>query len=313
MMPLSRAALRARISELEAELATVNAELVVCNQSNEVAEAEADAMRSVMAADAALIAELRQQLDECMDGGAVEPPPVALLKGAYGRDSSASGIDKMKAVGLNMVTASPDVATLDKLHAQGMQAIIWMGSYNRKAQEGLCEFERSDAWVTERVTAVRGHPAIAMYQVTDEAPGQMEVCPDAPGDMAARNALIKSLDPSKPTYLTCNTGHEWGPFAGTADIFGLVAYPVSNQAGYSATKIPSVIEKARVAGFERYIAVMQAFGNSWYRMPTAAEMQRQFDEWAVAPGYEGYMLYHWQLGNLENLPDHLAVIEGVNA
>lgn len=99
-------------------------------------------------------------------------------------------------------------------------------------------------------------------------------------------------------------------------MFGLVTYPVSvnakGQRRYNEQKIPNVIQKATDAELPRYGAVMQFFGNEFYRLPTATELQHQFDQWSESE-WTGYMLYHWGLADGDALTDHQAVIAAENA
>ena len=45
------------------------------------------------------------------------------VRGAYGHDASASGVDVMRSVGLDTVTASPYREALNELQSQGLKAI----------------------------------------------------------------------------------------------------------------------------------------------------------------------------------------------
>jgi uncharacterized coiled-coil protein SlyX len=315
---IRKADLKAQIADLEATVA------FQANQLNEdidtIAELNAtitdqaaqlagnvtllDASRSTITLQQQEIATLKATLAEL--DPIIEPP--LTVRGAYGRDQTASGFDVMRSVGLTTITASPDLATLDELEAAGMRAIVWLGSYDRAVPN---DFERSNSWVSLHVAAIAGHPAIAAYQITDEANGATDLG-KAATDIAERGQLIKSLDPTKPTYLTLKTGSPWEPFADAADIYGLVTYPISVGKGYNEDKIPGVIANAAATGLPRIVAVMQDFGNAFYRLPTADELQHQFDQWAAAPNLAGYMLYHWNLADLDNQPDQLDVLRRVN-
>lgn len=240
--------------------------------------------------------------------------PTDFVRGVYGRDSSPSGTSVLADVGFNTVTVGPSKADLDKLQASGMKGVVWLGSYNRGAQAGTCRFERDDAWIRSTIPAIAGHPAIAAYQVTDEPNKQS--CPGSPGQMRARSDLIKSLDPSKPTYLVVSTwdgveGYPYQYFAGTSDIMGLDVYPCTYDYGCRYSKIDDAITEAAKDGVKRYWAIIQDFSDSWYRSPSAAELQTQFDHWAKS-GMEGYFVYHWNAGSVEAKADHVAVLRTVN-
>jgi hypothetical protein len=82
--------------------------------------------------------------------------------------------------------------------------------------------------------------------------------------------------------------------------------------GYNESMIPTAIQEAQKDGVTRYWAVMQDFGTpSWYTVPTAAQLQHQFDQWAASP-MQGYVIYHWRLGDVEQRPDQMSTIAGVN-
>jgi len=242
------------------------------------------------------------------------PPPESFVIGAYGRDSSSTGTSTLTSLGFNTVTTGPFRAELDKLQAQGMKAVIWLGAYGR-GSAAPCQFERDDNWIRSVVPAIAGHPAIAAYQVTDE-PNYHE-CPNSPQQMKARSDLIKSLDPSASTYLVVSTwdgveGYPYQYFAGTTDIMGLDVYPCTRDYGCRFDKIDDAITQAAKDGVTRYWAVMQGFEDSWYRMPTAAELGTQFKRWS-ASGMEGYFLYHWNYGGLDQSGEHKDVLKSTNA
>ena len=239
---------------------------------------------------------------------------VELVRGVYGRDSSPNGTSLLSDAGFNTVTVGPSVAELDQLQAAGMKGVVWLGSYNRGAQEGECQFERDDAWIRNTIPAIAGHPAIAAYQVTDEP--NKQTCPNSPAHMKARSDLIKSLDSSKPTYLVVSTwdgveGYPYQYFAGKADIMGLDVYPCTYDHGCRFSKIDEAITEASNDGVTRYWAIIQDFSDSWYRSPTAAELQTQFDYWGES-GMEGYFVYHWNVGDVEDKADHVSVLAAVN-
>jgi hypothetical protein len=240
-----------------------------------------------------------------------QAPAAPAVRGAYGRDSSESGVDVMRSVGLNTVTAAPDVATLDRLQARGMRAIVWLGAYNRAVSDP-CAFERDDEWIRRRVGAVAGHPAIAAYQIADEPDASVGVCPNVVAQVRARAELVASIDPGAPTYLTISrSGYTYERWAPVVDILGLVIYPVSVR-GYDPDMIPTAIAQAEADGVGRYWAVIQDFGTpNWYVVPTAAQLEREFEQWS-ASRMQGYVIYHWTLGGIEDSPDQMGVLSGVN-
>lgn len=250
--------------------------------------------------------------------GAQDAPDPYFVRGVYGRDSSPTGVDLLSSVGFNTVTAMPYKADLDALAAKGMKAIVWLGEYHRTAR---CQFEFSDDLIRALLPEIAGHPAIYAYQLADEPTyARVAGCP-AVADLKERAALIKSIDPSKPTYVTMTTwdgkeGHPYQYFTDTADILGLVVYPCSRTwdewGGCQFGIIDDAIAEAQKDGVRRYLAVMQDFDDGWYRTPKADELKTQFDRWAGS-NMEGYFVYHWDWGHVEDMPDHVAVYEAQNA
>ena len=57
--------------------------------------------------------------------------------------------------------------------------------------------------------------------------------------------------------------------------------------------------------------MIQDFGTDWYSVPSADQLQRQFDQWG-ASSMDGYVIYHWSMADLDVRPDHLSVLAQVN-
>lgn len=239
-------------------------------------------------------------------------PSTPFVRGVYGRDASASGVATLKATGFDAVTVQPWRDHLDGLQRDGLRGLVWLFGYDNTT----CSFDRDDAWVRETVTAIAGHPAIVAYNVADEP--NFRQCPDSPAEIAARARLVKQLDPSKPTYVVVaawdgREGFPYQHYAGTTDIMGLDIYPCSYSAeSCKFSDIAVAAEEAEKDGVDRYWAILQDFADNWYRVPTATELERQFDRWD-GTGMEGYFVYHWNEGQVESRPDHLEVLRRQNA
>ena len=242
--------------------------------------------------------------------------------GAYGPDSSRSGYAMKRKIGFNTVYLGVTLggikgtlASLDRLRARGMKAVIWLGSYDRQVH---CGFERDDPWIKTVVAGLAGNPAIAAYQLGDEVNGRRTVdCGDVPAAMKARTALIKSIDPSARTYVTLGMFGEpdyfdYAKYVGSADILGLVIYPCVRQHPECVwAKIRKAIRAAKQDQIPRYWAVVQDFGNSWYRQPTRGELRRQLRIWRRS-GISGYFVYDWKVGGIDTKPGHRIVLRRSN-
>jgi hypothetical protein len=254
----------------------------------------------------------------------VAPPANAhrFNAGAYGSDSSRSGYAMKRRIGFNTVYLGVTLggikgtlASLDRLHARGMKAVIWLGSYDRQVH---CGFERDDTWIQTVVAGLAGNPAIAAYQLGDEVNGRRTVdCGDVPAAMKARTNLIKSIDPSAHTYVTLGMFgephyFEYEKYVGTADILGLVIYPCVRQHTECVwAKIRKAIRAAKHDRVPRYWAVVQDFGNSWYRQPTRGELRRQLRMWRRSR-ISGYFVYNWKLGGIDTKRGHRIVFRRSN-
>jgi hypothetical protein len=262
--------------------------------------------------------------------GALAPtPPSAsaatgpgFLAGTYGEDSSSSGYDIKRAIGFDMVYMpvtlggiKGTLTRLNALNALGMKAVIETGSFDRDVR---CGFERDDAWIRTVVTGLKGNPAIAAWQLGDEVNGRRtRTCTNIPDRMKKRTQLIKSIDPGAKTYITLglsgvNAPYEYEKYVGTADILGLVIYPcVVGKTSCLWDKITNAIAEAKKDAIPQYWAVIQDFGNSFYRQPTATELRKELDLWK-ASNISGYFVYHWKIGAIESKPSHMDAYKAAN-
>src|SRR5215210_9018554 len=172
------------------------------------------------------------------------------------------------------------------LAARGMRGFVWLGGYSNET----CRFRESDAWIRKRVSSIAGERAVAGYFIDDE-PLASE-CPTAPAQMKARAQLVKSLDPGPPTFIELYEVDELKRFAGTVDVLAFDHHPCSIRHGCDFGKIDEgIAELDRLA--VRYWGVIQAHGDGWYRVPTAAELHEQFEHWR-ASRMEGYLVFAWR-------------------
>jgi hypothetical protein len=250
-------------------------------------------------------------------------PASAFVSGTYGRDSSSSGFQKIHDTGFNTVMMSVNLGNITSsikelaaLQAKGMRAVIWLGSYDRAAH---CAFERSDSWTRQVVSALGHQPAIAAYQIGDEVDrARARGCTNIRDQIAHRSSVVRSVNPTAQTYvtITANDGTEAFPyerFAGATTIMGLVIYPCpKGSTTCNWDRISKAISQANADHVGTYWVVMQDFGNTVYRQPTATQLAEQMKCWH-ASRLSGYFLYHWDLGHLEQKPSHLQVLRNQNA
>jgi hypothetical protein len=218
--------------------------------------------------------------------GAARPAPRSYsVRGIYGRDGSPSGFHTLVSLGFNAIDSNPYAASIDPLAAAGAKGFVWLGGYSNPT----CTFNSSDAWVRSHVAALAGNPGVAGYFIDDEP--DAAACPSAPGQMRARSALVKSIDPGPPTFLVDYKVEQLKLWAGTVDVLGLDHYPCSIARGCDYAKIDAQAAEADRLGV-RYWGVIQAHGDAWYRTPTPEELHQQFLHWR-ATDMEGYLVFAW--------------------
>jgi hypothetical protein len=245
----------------------------------------------------------------------VEIRPVE-VRGVYGRDSTASGLGDLDGAGFNYVLANPSISQLDPLAERGMKAVVGLWGYDNQS----CSFNRSDRQIAPFIRRFRNHPAVGAWQLADEP--NAATCPGAPAQFRDRSDLVASLDPRHPTYVVVSVwnGRESFPFedfAGVTDIMGLTVYPCTRTRGCDLSLIRRAIQEVESDGVDRYWAVIQAFdgrSRTRYRMPSANELQAEFDAWAGS-AMEGYFVYSWgppAPSSLDDRPDLIAVLRHNN-
>jgi hypothetical protein len=223
-----------------------------------------------------------------------------LVRGIYDRDSSQTGFDREAGLGFTYIDSNP-FDDFDQLAVRGLKGFVWLGGYSNET----CSFTESDEWVRKHVSAIAGNPGVGAYFIDDEPDAAK--CPRAPADMKARSDLVKSIDPGPPTFLVTYKIDQFRLFAHTVDVLGLDVYPCSIQDGCDYTKIDAQAEVADKLNV-RYWGVIQAFGDDWYKLPTADELHREFVHWR-ATNMEGYLVFAWRHPDgmrslwLENHPD----------
>ena len=105
---------------------------------------------------------------------------------------------------------------LDLCREKGLLAICGL-------EKGFDEPDEGKAWLTERVNAMKDHPTVMGWFVSDEQP-----IADIP-KMRRRQEWMESLDPNHPTWFALDTVREARHYLGTADVMGLDPYPIPTQ------------------------------------------------------------------------------------
>lgn len=215
--------------------------------------------------------------------------------GFDGSDSSGSGYDVVQTYGANFTLSSwaLGVNHLNQLQADGMKGLVWLGAYLE-----TCQWELPDSTIISTVTAMKDHPALWGYYVGDEPGRELDQlgCP-ADTMYQARHDLIKSIDPNATTFTTLARNHQYDPWVGILDMYGIVTYPINNVTGYGTDKIPSDMNRAINAGMTRLMAVVQDFGDSFYVLPSAAQTAQMLNQWDDFP-IEGAWVWTLSTGSI---------------
>jgi len=212
--------------------------------------------------------------------------------------TAAGGWNVMDAGGKTEADAAP----------AGTRALVWEGDYDNAS----CSWEVSDATLRNDVQRMLGDPHVLGFFFSDEP--YAEQCPTAPAQHAARNALIKSIDPSALTVMLVNangSAHRaaWKLWSTPtdADVIAINPYPCLQGAACDWSLVTKSIAAADAAGFRYWFAV-QSFADSEYRFPTASELQTLLGM-ATQSHAQGLMTFAWRYDGqcLCDHPDLLSV------
>jgi hypothetical protein len=222
----------------------------------------------------------------------------ASLNGTF--STSEADWSSIAALDFGFGVASAYRTYLDAAAARGVRVLVWLGGYaNENGQ--VCAFNWSDDKVRERIAEVRGHPAILAYFIDDEPHAE---CPNAPAQIRARSELVKSLDPGVPTLISENRASDFDELANTTDIMLLIIYPCNHADGCVYSKISERVQAAEAAGVARYWGAVQSFGDEYYRVPTAGELETLFERWHATRA-ERLVAYTWDCcGDPDTLQNH---------
>jgi hypothetical protein len=243
-------------------------------------------------------------------------PGTGPATGQYARGiftTNTADFTAVAGLGFRFGMASAYRENFDRANASGLKLLAWLGGYSQTT----CSFTWTDDQIRARVADVKDHPALFAYFIDDEPHAGPE-CPNTPAQVRERNALVKSLDASKPTVITENRTGAYDDLAGAADVMGLVVYPCNvNLGGCDWNKIPERTQLAEQAGVQHYWGVTQTAGDEYYQQPTAEELQHILDQWHATRA-EGQFAYTWDccgtpLQGLQAAPSLWPVWEAENA
>ncbi len=243
--------------------------------------------------------------------------PIGIFAGYIEKEKDPDALDRIAKAGFNCVLSigllkenfyggrKTDIrstmrASLDELEKHHLKHIfaIKHQQYMRPEAARFNEFfgvRGLDPINTEIINAVKDHPALLAWYISDENP-----ISELPGIIYLRN-FIARLDPNHPSLTLTNKIDDIIPFAKTGDVFLSDAYPVGNNGditGAAQTMSScreSLLEASKLGMPVWWVPQIFAWGSfrdsdRVQRYPTEEEIRSMVLEGAVR-GVKGYLLY----------------------
>jgi hypothetical protein len=228
---------------------------------------------------------------------------------------STSDWQTQSASGWNILDVG-DKGAADSLPA-GTQGLMWLGTnLGYDDTPGVCNWELSDSQVSSIVSGAKGDTKVWGYLLGDEP--DAVACPTAPAQFTQRTALIHSIDPNAKTVVALDghdlDAHGTGQFPlwkAATDYQGIDPYPCyQGQSTCQFSQIDSAVSAADAAGLN-YFAIVQAFADQTWRMPSASEEQTIINHWC-ASHMQGSMTFAWGYQGTPIPSDVLSVLKSFN-
>jgi hypothetical protein len=199
--------------------------------------------------------------------------------------SGSADYAQIAALGYDFVTVSAYRDRLDRAHAAGLKAALWLGGFNYDT----CLWNWPETKLRTRLAEVQGHPAIHAYFIDDEP---HNVCPNMRGELARRVQIVEEYDPDALTFIAENRPEAYEPLANVTDALSVVAYPASAEEGLVLSKIDTKVDAARAAGWQHIWGMPQTAADDWYRMASPLELAAIYARWH-AVGAEAFVGFCW--------------------
>ena len=225
-----------------------------------------------------------------------------------------SGSDQVRAAALGFNLLDVDSKSLADALPAGTRGSYWLGDY---INAPTCDWEKSDATIAAKVRAGIGDRKIWGYYFSNEP--DPYGCPNAVAQHRARAALIRSIDPTKSTFISLDMNwreqalRQIPRWVGVADYVGLNPYVCFvGQPTCDYPWIDKVISAANAAGLV-YFGHVQAFQADEWRWPTPNELRHMLKQWAASK-QKGYSVFTWSWGGsvLASRPTLMGVLKQFN-
>jgi hypothetical protein len=234
-------------------------------------------------------------------GPPLSSPASSFPQGLWGEVDNMTDAElvQAKSLGYDFLFATTR-ADLDRLQAIGLKGAFWLGKWfdDNDSDGPRCSWQKTDGEVAALVAVVKDHPALAYWFLDDEP---HDLCANVRQAFLDRHALVKSLDPGHPTFVSENRTEAFDTLANVTDILVVISYPCNfSRSTCSTSNIPGRISALEAAGVQHYWAMRQVFNDkgsdAYYRYPTASEYVAQSDQWDQSRvegelGFMGYRVY----------------------
>jgi hypothetical protein len=198
---------------------------------------------------------------------------------------------------------------------RGTRGLYWLGDY---LNAPTCDWEKSNETIAAKVRAAKGDPKIWGYYFSNE-PDPFG-CPNAVAQHRMRARLIKSIDPTKLTYISLDMNwreqalRQIPLWVGVTDYVGLNPYICF--VGRKACDFAWLNRVIAAANREHlsYFGHVQAFQAEEWRWPSPTELRRMLERWAASKE-KGYAVFTWSWGGsvLLSQPQLVRVLKRFNS
>jgi hypothetical protein len=208
--------------------------------------------------------------------GLLTPPPAQAATATLHYTANEEGdYATPHSLGYNLHDTGPTQELIDSLPG-GDRAVVWLGE---KCPTGL-----SSGFVSA-VTSLGQDSRVFAYYLSDEP--HAAGCPNGAANLAAEADYIHAHTSGQLAFIVLlDTGADYATFAPGnthVDAVGLDPYPCNVKlGGCNLQHIDDQVGAAEAAGISAnaIVPTFQVFGNSYYLMPSPAQLQSMLDEWA---------------------------------
>ena len=204
------------------------------------------------------------------------PPPAHAASATLHYTANEEGDDATPhSLGYNLHDTGPTKELIDSLPGND-RAVVWLGE---KCPTGL------SSGLVSTINALGQDSRVFAYYLSDEP--HAATCRQGAANLAAEADYIHAHTNGQLAFIVLlDTGSDYATFAPGnthVDAVGIDPYPCNvNLGGCNVQHIDDQVSAAEGAGISANVMVptFQAFGDSYYLMPSPGQLQSILDEWA---------------------------------